>query len=172
MSRRLVLNLTAAALFAALAGCGQSPKSREDQQQHAAGTEQPGPAAGAERSEADRQKILAALPAPYNTADLANGKAKFALCAACHTITAGGPNLTGPNLHGVVGRQAGSLAGYNFSAPLKAAGFAWDAQHLEPWITQPRTYIPGTKMTFAGLKAPKDRADLIAYVMVESGYGP
>jgi cytochrome c len=151
---------TALALgFAALAaGCGK-PASQ-------GGTSE-APAAKAP-SEAEMRAALATLPAPYNGADLANGEAKFGLCGACHTIAPGGPNLTGPHLHGVVGRKAGSLPDYNYSDAVKAAGFTWDPARLDKWLTDPRADLPGNKMSFFGLKNPKDRKDLIAFLMVNS----
>lgn len=130
------------------------------------------PAAPAAPTDADKAAALAALPAPYNTGDLANGQSKFALCRSCHTITEGGPDLTGPNLYGVFGRKVGSKPGYAYSDVVKASSFAWDAEHLDKWLADPRGFMPGTKMTFAGLKDPKDRVDLIAYLKVETGYKP
>src|SRR3990167_6099323 len=58
------------------------------------------------------------------------------------------------------------------SDAVKAAGFTWDAEHLDKWLADPRGFMPGTKMTFAGLKNPQDRVDLIAYLKVETGYKP
>ena len=129
-------------------------------------------AAAPSLSDADKQKLLASFPAPFNTADLANGEAKFALCRSCHTITPGGANMTGPNLNGVFGRKAASVADFKYSDALKNAGWVWDASHLEQWLAQPQTFLPGTKMTFAGLKEQKDRDDLIAYLMIETGHKP
>jgi cytochrome c len=123
-------------------------------------------------TDAEKAAALAALPAPYNTGDLSNGQSKFALCRSCHTITEGGPDLTGPNLYGVFGRMAGSKAGYSYSDAVKAAGFTWDAQQLDKWLADPRGFMPGTKMTFAGIKGEKDRIDLIAYLKVETGFKP
>jgi cytochrome c len=166
--RRLGLTLAVAA--AALAACGKPGAEKES-----VTADQPtAPAAPAPAppSAEDKAKLLAALPAPYNTGDLANGEAKFALCRSCHTITPGGPNMTGPNLYGVFGRKAGAVAGYHYSDAVKAAGFVWDAEHLDKWLAQPRTFLPGTKMTFAGLKDEKDRIDLIAFLKVETGYQP
>jgi cytochrome c len=128
--------------------------------------------AAAAPSSAAKQALLAALPAPYNTGDLMNGQSKFALCRSCHTVAEGGPNMTGPNLYGVFGRKAGGKADYKYSPAVAAAGFDWDAEHLDKWLDNPRGFLPGTKMTFAGLHDPKDRIDLIAYLKVETGYKP
>ena len=80
--------------------------------------------------------------------------------------------MTGPNLHGVFGRKAASIAGFNYSDALKASGWTWDAAHVDTWITDPKAALPGAKMTFAGLKDPKDRTDLIAYLMIRTGFKP
>jgi len=120
----------------------------------------------------EQAAILAALPAPYNTADLENGQRKFALCRSCHTITEGGANMTGPNLHGVFGRVAGTHEKFRYSEPVKTAGFVWDAEHLDKWLADPRGFLPGNRMSFMGVKEAKDRVDLIAYLKVESGYKP
>jgi cytochrome c len=80
--------------------------------------------------------------------------------------------MTGPHLHGVVGRKAGSITDYNYSDAVKKAGFTWDAAHLDKWITNPRADLPGTKMSFVGMKDPKDRTDVIAYLMVNSAPKP
>jgi cytochrome c len=130
------------------------------------------PAAPAPMDAAERAARLAALPAPYNTADVENGRIKFGLCRSCHAIEPGAPDMTGPNLHGVFGRKAGSKEGFNYSDALKAADFVWTAEPLDKWLAEPKTFLPGNKMTFLGLKAPKDRTDLIAYLMIESGYPP
>ena len=123
-------------------------------------------------TEAEKMAMLAALPAPYNAGDLENGRRAFALCRSCHTITPGGPNMAGPNLYGVFGRQAGALDKFNYSHAMRTAGFTWDADKLDHWLQNPRTFLPGTKMTFPGLRDAKDRRDVIAYLMVESGYKP
>lgn len=163
--RARVLMGASVALALAVAGCG--PKSADDSSATAPAT----PAAPV-LSAAEKQTLLASLPAPYNTGDLANGEKRFALCRSCHTINEGGAKLTGPNLYGVFGRKAGSLPGFNYSEALKSANFNWEATHLDQWLADPRGYMPGTKMSFAGIKAPKDRLDLIAYLKVETGYRP
>lgn len=122
-------------------------------------------------TEAERAAVLASLPAPYDQADLENGRRAFARCRSCHTLTEGGPNMTGPNLYGVFGRQAGGAARYNYSNAVKQADFVWDAERLDHWLQNPRTFLPGNKMTFAGLPLAVDRRDVIAYLKVETGYG-
>ncbi|WP_293678794.1 cytochrome c family protein [uncultured Phenylobacterium sp.] len=156
--------LAAATLATLLAACNRS--------QPATPTGSEPKAAAAAPSDAEKQAMLASLPAPYNTADLANGEAKFALCQSCHTVAEGGANMTGPNLHGVFGRKAASLPNFKYSDALTAAGWIWEPQHLDHWIEKPQTFLPGNKMTFAGLNDPKDRTDLIAYLMVSTGYKP
>ncbi|HEX3887817.1 MAG TPA: cytochrome c family protein [Phenylobacterium sp.] len=163
--RHLGLTLIAVVLAATLAGCNKSATAPPAEQPSTAGAPAP-------MSDADKAKALAALPAPYNTADLSNGESKFALCSTCHTITPDGPNMTGPNLHGIFGRKAASHPGFSYSDALKGTGWTWDAAHIDTWITDPKATLPGTKMTFAGLKDPKDRTDVIAYLMVMTGYKP
>ncbi|WP_312166729.1 cytochrome c family protein [Phenylobacterium sp.] len=160
---RNALMLSVLGSCALLAGCGQGGGEKAAEPSTAA------PAAP-EPSAAEKQALVASLPAPYNTADIDNGKMKFAMCRSCHTIVPGGANLTGPNLHGVFGRKAGALETYKYSDAVRNAGFVWDAEHLDKWLAEPRTFLPGTKMSFAGLKAEKDRIDLIAYLKVETGY--
>ena len=132
----------------------------------------PGAPAPEQLSPDEQLKRLAALPAPYNTADLDNGKRRFAQCRSCHTLPEGGPNLVGPNLHGVFGREIASKPGYAYSKPAQDANFIWDGQKLDQWLTDPRGFLPGTKMVFPGIKEPNDRRDVIAYLMVESGFQP
>ncbi len=118
---------------------------------------------------ANANALLAALPAPYNAADLVNGEARFSLCKSCHTIVAGGANMTGPNLYGVVGVKAASKAGFNYSDALKAKGLTWDPATLDQWLAGPQAFVPGTKMSFPGLKDATDRRDVIGYLKVASG---
>jgi len=100
-------------------------------------------------------------------ADLAAGKTVTAKCASCHNFDSGGPNITGPNLYGVVGRQPGTHAGMAYSTGMVGFGQKqpiWDYAHLNEFLTAPGKYIDGTKMTFIGLKDRQDRINVIAYL--------
>lgn len=164
--RYLGLSIAAVAAAATLAGCNKQASPQPS------GPNAPSTTPSAALTPDQMKAAQAALPAPYNTADLSNGESKFALCQTCHTLVEGGPNMTGPNLHGVFGRKAASTPGFNYSDVLKATGWTWDAAHVDTWITDPKVAAPGTKMTFAGFKDPKDRTDVIAYLMVQTGFKP
>jgi cytochrome c len=173
---RLGAVASAVLIAAALSACGKSDTNRQGEGAQASSSAQSGTAQStqaAELSEEEKKAILASLPAPYNAADLANGEAQFGLCKSCHTVVAGGPNMTGPNLHGVVGTKAATQpADYKYSDALKAANITWTPETLDTWITDPKAMVPQTKMTFVGLKDANARRDVIAYLMVESGYRP
>jgi Cytochrome c2 len=111
--------------------------------------------------------MLATLDEPYRSADLDNGRAVFARCRSCHTISDGGPNMTGPNLYGVFGRPIATHPGFAYSDAAKAADFTWDARQLDEWLQNPRTFLPGTKMSFPGIPDATDRRDVIAYIEVQ-----
>lgn len=99
------------------------------------------------------------------TADPAKGAEVFKKCTACHTIAQGGPNLIGPNLYATVGEAiATGKGGFAFSDALKAKGGKWDFDNLNAWLTSPRAFASGTKMTFAGLSSAQDRANVIVYL--------
>ncbi len=149
--RRVLVLFTAAAL----AGCGRSGADG-------------GTAAPAAAPTPREAALLASLPAPYRSADLHNGELHFALCRSCHTLVPGAPDMTGPNLHGVWGRRAGSKPDYAYSAALEATGWTWDATTLDHWLKDPRAAVPGTKMSFYGLHDDADRRDVIAYLRVAS----
>ncbi|UYY56860.1 c-type cytochrome [Sphingomonas sp. S2-65] len=97
-------------------------------------------------------------------ADPAKGADVFKQCTACHTINQGGPSGIGPNLYAAVGKPHGHVPGFAYSDALKAVPGNWTFDALDAWLTSPRKYAPGTKMTFAGLANPQDRANVIAYL--------
>ena len=99
-----------------------------------------------------------------SAADAKNGQAVFSRCAACHNNTKGGQNGLGPNLFGVVGRKAGSVKDFGYSAAMKSAGFVWNNQKLDAYITNPAKTVPGNRMAFAGIADAKQRGDVIAYL--------
>ena len=149
--------LVLAVAAAALSGCG---KPAEKPAQEAA--------APAEKTPEQIKAMVATLPAPYSGGDVEHGKSVFGMCRSCHSIAKGGPNMTGPDNYAVVGRKAGTHEGYSYSEALKGSGIVWDAATLDRWIENPRNVVPGTKMAFAGIKDPKDRADLIAYLRTQA----
>lgn len=106
------------------------------------------------------------------TADVAKGAEVFKKCASCHSITAGGANGIGPNLHGVLGKVHGHVSGFAYSDVLKSKPGNWDFENMNEWLLNPRKYAPGTKMTFAGLSKPEDRANVIAYLNSEGSNLP
>jgi cytochrome c len=98
------------------------------------------------------------------TADAAKGEETFKKCASCHSVTAGGANGIGPNLHGIVGKKIGATAGFAYSPGAAAKGGNWDFESLNSWLQSPKKFIDGTKMSFAGLSKGEDRANVIAYL--------
>ncbi|MBB6123667.1 c-type cytochrome [Sphingobium subterraneum] len=101
--------------------------------------------------------------AAYAGGDAVKGKTVFARCAICHGVKTGEVKL-GPTLFKVVGRKAGTVPAFQYSAAMKASKATWDAKTLDAYVTNPMKYIPGTRMAFAGVPQPADRANLIAYL--------
>lgn len=120
------------------------------------------------KDEATANPALASLPAPYKTADLANGEKQFALCKACHTLSKTGRNGVGPDLYGVIGRKAGTAEGFNYSDAMKESGKVWSVTSLDSYLKAPKTFVSGNKMAFAGIQNDKNRKDIIAYIAVKN----
>ena len=112
--------------------------------------------------------VLALGFAPAAQAQNADaGRTVFNQCRACHTIEAGGRNGVGPNLHAVVGRRAGAVEGFRYSAPMRTAaegGLTWTPENLDRYLTNPKDLVPGGSMAFAGLRNEQQRKDLIAWL--------
>jgi cytochrome c len=113
----------------------------------------------------------AAAPAPsepieklLQSASAEKGAASAKKCAACHTFDKGGPNRVGPNLFGVVNDHKGEGRGFNFSAAMKGKGGTWTFDDLNKFIANPKGFVPGTAMGFAGIPKDSERADVIAYL--------
>ncbi len=105
------------------------------------------------------------LPDLLAKADPVEGEASAKKCQACHDFTDGGPNKTGPNLYGVVGRPIASHPGYAYSDQLTAlAKENWTYENLNKWLLSPKGMVPGTKMTFAGIPDDSERANVLAYL--------
>lgn len=106
------------------------------------------------------------LPAAAD-GDVEKGKASFAKCAACHEIGTGAANKIGPELNGLVGRKPASIEGFSYSAAMTAFGEAnpvWTEELLMTYLENPLKVVKGTKMAFAGIKKPEERANVIAYL--------
>jgi len=146
----LALNITAGALF--------TPEPPKKPGYEIAVQEEPAgaPAAAAAAEEPIEQALA--------NADPKRGQQSAKVCLTCHTFEKGGPNKIGPNLWGAVGRKKGSEAGFAYSDAIKSKGGEWTVDDLNKFLTSPRTYAPGTKMSFAGLPRVNQRADVIAYL--------
>jgi cytochrome c len=127
-----------------------------------------GGAAGASAEAADTPPDWGTV---LKTADVAAGQTVSQKCQSCHNFADGGPNMTGPNLWGVIGRKPGSKAGFAYSGGMTDMGGkmgAWDYQHLYEFLAGPASYVNGTKMSFVGLKKREDRINLIAWLRTQS----
>ena len=96
--------------------------------------------------------------------DAAAGEKVFGVCKACHQVGETAKNNVGPILNGIIGRKAGSIEGYNYSAANKNSGITWDEATFRQYIKDPKAKIPGTKMVYSGLKDEQRTSDLIAYL--------
>ncbi len=147
----LALNITAGAIF--------SPPKIDKPGYVIAVPDQPGGEAAAAKAE-PAEPIAVRLA----SSDPQRGQAAAKQCTSCHTFDKGGPNRVGPNLYGIVDRPKASVAGFNYSAALKAKGGTWTYEELDTFIANPKAAIPGTNMSYAGLARGGQRADLINYL--------
>ena len=114
-------------------------------------------------------EALNAMP----VADLvAAGEKAYAKCQSCHSIAAGGANGVGPNLHAIMGAPVAAKPGFAYSGELQALGGQWDWEKMDAWLKNPKAYVPGTKMGFAGLSKVEDRAAIAAYLNAQGSNLP
>lgn len=152
----LLGNWVATSLYAMGGGHGGHGEEGELTQAYTIDTGDSGAASGGEEATVDVAAVLAA-------GDAAAGEKVFGKCKACHKMD--GSNGTGPHLDGVVNRAKASVAGFSYSEVLKGmAGDNWTPENLYAFLENPKGYAPGTKMAFAGLPKPEDRANLIAFL--------
>ena len=151
-------------LFAGIVGLGSSIVAGE--MFHSERPEKMGYPIEGVAQEGDTGGAAAELPieAYLAKADPAKGADVFKKCAACHNADKGGANQLGPNLWGVLGEPVGQGRGFAFSDGLAKKGGTWNWDNLAQWLTSPKAFAPGTKMTFAGLGNPQDRANVIAFL--------
>src|SRR6516165_1854641 len=130
--------------------------------------EKPGFAIAAKEAEGGAKEAAAAASEPIEkllqTASVEKGAAASKVCQACHTFDKDGPNRVGPNLYGIVGDKKGEGRGFNFSAALKAKGGTWTFDDLNQFLANPKGFVPGTAMGFAGIQKDSQRADVIDYL--------
>jgi cytochrome c len=151
----LALNIAAGAMFSAPKPA--KPGYDVAVQEHPAG----GAGGAAPAADEPIEKLLA-------NATPEKGETAAKKCQACHTFNKGEPNRVGPNLYGVVGRDRAAVPGFNYSAAMKGKGGKWTVEELNAFLTNPRGYVPGTSMSFAGLPRGSERADIITYLNTKS----
>ncbi len=170
--KKLPLTLGALAPIALLAACGgggEEPAASDDAA--ASDTE----AMADDQAAAEPAADAPGAPDPANTetvdgtvfanftGDAAAGEKVFLQCKSCHVVEPG-QNRIGPSLAGIVGREAGTVEGYSYTEANANSGITWTKEKMFQYLEDPMRVIPGTKMAFAGLKDPQDRADVIAYL--------
>ena len=160
MNRRSWL-LAAALLVTLVAGCGE----KESDESGTGPTAEPFPTAAT----LGEQVVMTAAEyletEPYASANRSRGERQAMLCKACHSLDRGGRNMIGPALYGFIGTNVGTRQGFEYSAVMRNADFVWTPAALDAWLAQPGRFLPGNRMTFAGVPDQKDRADLIAYLI-------
>ncbi len=166
ISIRASLGMTAALLaMASVSACSQKPAEEPaaTAPSETAATEPAAAPATAEKVPVDNVDTLAGVKLASFTGDPVAGEKAFAVCKTCHAVEAG-KNMVGPSLHAIQGRKSGSIPGYSYSTANKNSGITWTNEKLFQYLEAPQRIIPGTKMTYTGLKDPQKRADVIAYL--------
>lgn len=173
MRRFGIVSMVAASALLGLSACsgGGEDKAAAPAEQAAAPAaapvEAPAPATTPAVAPAPAAAPGATLQFASFTGDAAAGQRTFAQCRTCHAVEAG-VNRVGPSLHGVIGRTAGTVPSYNYSVANKNSGKVWNEQTMFEYLEDPRAYIPGTKMSYVGLKDAQQRANVIAYLKTQA----
>jgi len=152
--RKIAFSSFALTSLLAVSACGGEPASQDAPAVSSADVDE-----GVEAA-AEPQAVLTFAEL---TGDAAKGEAVYVQCRACHTLEEG-KNMVGPSLYGVIGSTAGSVAGFNYSDANANSGLTWTPEIMFDYLESPRAYLPGTRMTYPGLKDAQARADLIAYL--------
>jgi len=152
--------LAAAVLVTLVAGCGEK---NEDTGTESGTAPLPTAATLGEQIVLKAGEYLAV--APYVGANLSRGENQARICRACHSLDKDGPNMIGPALYQFFGREVGLRSGFEYSAVMRNADFVWTPEALNAWLAQPGRFLPGNRMTFAGVSRQGDRDDLIAYLL-------
>lgn len=152
--RKILMSAVAVPGMLALAACGGAPASEDGAEEETAAVEE---------APAEEEAPAADVAFADLTGDAAAGETVFAQCRTCHLVEEG-KNGVGPSLYGIVGREAGSIDGFNYSEANASSGITWTPEVLFEYLEAPREYMPGTRMAFPGLKDAQDRADVIAYL--------
>ncbi len=158
MKRVTLFSIVASIGVLALSACGGNSNGSQD-----SATDQPAPAEEAAAAVEEPAGPAADVAFADLTGNADAGKQVFAVCTTCHVVEEG-MNRVGPSLYNIVGREAGSVEGFNYTDANKNSGLVWTPEQLFTYLEDPQAAIPGTRMAFPGVKDPQDRADLIAYV--------
>jgi len=143
-----------------LAGCG---KKTEDTGPESGAAPLPTAATLGEQVVLTAEEYLAT--APFATASRTRGENQAQVCKACHILDKSGPNMIGPALHGIFGRDVGTIGGFAYSAAMRNADFVWTPDAMNAWLAQPGRFLPGNQMMVANVSRQADRDDLIAYLL-------
>lgn len=168
-----IAGVVAASALLGLAACSGGGEEKAEAPAEAPAAEAPASEAPAAEAPAAEPAVAPAAAAGATvtlaglTGNVENGQRIFGQCRTCHVVEPG-VNRVGPSLHGVVGRAAGTVAGYSYSTANANSGVTWDEQTLFTYLEDPRGFMPGTKMAFVGLRDPQQRADVIAYLKTQA----
>ncbi len=163
---KAIFNAGAAFMIALTAGCSGGAEE-ESAEAPAAAPETAAPAAAAAAPAPDDTTTLTGATLAEFTGDAAAGETVFIQCQTCH-VTEAGVNRIGPSLAGIVGREAGTVPGFEYTPANANSGITWSPEKLFQYLENPQRIVPGTKMAFAGIPDPQQRADVIAWLATQS----